>query len=101
RKARLIGWLRALWIPRREGYGICQAAARRHREQETAMRAVVRRNKQLVCDEIGELEPAEGQVLVKTLACGICGSDLHALHHMEHMVELGRRAGGADNGFDP
>jgi 2-desacetyl-2-hydroxyethyl bacteriochlorophyllide A dehydrogenase len=65
------------------------------------VRAVVRRNKQLVCDEIGDLEPAEGQVLVKTLACGICGSDLHALHHMEHMIELSRRAGGADNGFDP
>jgi threonine dehydrogenase-like Zn-dependent dehydrogenase len=65
------------------------------------MRAVVRRNKQLVCDEIGELEPAEGQVLVKTLACGICGSDLHALHHMEHMIELSRRAGGVDGGFDP
>ena len=65
------------------------------------MRAVVRRNKQLVCDEIAELEPAAGQVLVRTLACGICGSDLHALHHMEHMIELGRRAGGGDNGFDP
>ena len=65
------------------------------------MRAVVRRNKQLVCDEIAELEPAAGQVLVRTLACGICGSDLHALHHMEHMIELGRRGGGGDNGFDP
>src|SRR6478735_9758085 len=66
------------------------------------MRAVIRRNKQLVCDEIAELEPAEGQVLVRTLACGICGSDLHALHHMEHMIELGRRGGGGgDNGFDP
>jgi threonine dehydrogenase-like Zn-dependent dehydrogenase len=65
------------------------------------MKAVVRRNKALVCDEIGELEPAAGQVLVKTLACGICGSDLHALHHMEHMIELSRRAGGLDNGFDP
>ncbi|MBS0360466.1 MAG: zinc-binding dehydrogenase [Proteobacteria bacterium] len=65
------------------------------------MRAVVRRNKQLVCDEIGELEPGAGQVLVKTLACGICGSDLHALHHMEHMIELGKRGGGGDSGFDP
>lgn len=65
------------------------------------MRAVVRRNKQLVCDEIADLEPAEGQVLVRTLACGICGSDLHALHHMEHMIELSRRGGGMDGGFDP
>lgn len=65
------------------------------------MRAVIRRNKQLVCDEIPELTPADGQVLVKTLACGICGSDLHALHHMEHMIDLAKRAGGGDNGFDP
>ncbi|MFL5295067.1 MAG: zinc-binding dehydrogenase [Phenylobacterium sp.] len=65
------------------------------------MRAVIRRDRRLVCDEIAELEPAEGQVLVKTLACGICGSDLHALHHMEHMIDLSRRAGGLDNGFDP
>ncbi len=65
------------------------------------MRAVVRRNKALVCDEIAELEPAEGQILVKTLACGICGSDLHALHHMEHMIDLSRRAGAPDSGFDP
>lgn len=65
------------------------------------MKAVIRRDKRLVCDEIAELEPAEGQVLVKTLACGICGSDLHALHHMEHMIDLSRRAGAPDNGFDP
>ncbi len=65
------------------------------------MRAVVRRNKRLVCDEIGELEPEAGQVLVRTLACGICGSDLHALHHMEHMIDLSRRAGGMGTGFDP
>ena len=65
------------------------------------MRAVVRRNKALVCDEIAELTPGEGQVLVKTLACGICGSDLHALHHMEHMIDLSRRGGAPDSGFDP
>jgi 2-desacetyl-2-hydroxyethyl bacteriochlorophyllide A dehydrogenase len=65
------------------------------------MRAVIRRNKQLVCDEIEDLTPGEGQVLVKTLACGICGSDLHALHHMEHMIETSRRAGGGPITFDP
>lgn len=64
------------------------------------MRAVIRRNRQLVCDEIAELEPQAGQVLVRTLACGICGSDLHALHHMEHMIALSRRAGAVSD-FDP
>jgi len=65
------------------------------------MRAVIRRNKQLVCDEIDDLVPGEGQVLVRTLACGICGSDLHALHHMEHMIETSRKAGGGAMNFDP
>jgi threonine dehydrogenase-like Zn-dependent dehydrogenase len=57
------------------------------------MRAVVRRNKALVCDEVADPVPGPGQVLVKTLCCGICGSDLHALHAFEHMLELGARTG--------
>ncbi|MDZ4372040.1 MAG: zinc-binding dehydrogenase [Phenylobacterium sp.] len=65
------------------------------------MKAVIRRDKRLICDEIADLRPAQGQILVKTLACGICGSDLHALHHMEHMIDLSRRAGAPDTGFDP
>ena len=66
------------------------------------MRAVIRRNKQLICDEVADLTPGPGQILVRTLACGICGSDLHALHHMEHMIETATRAsGGFGSGFDP
>lgn len=64
------------------------------------MRAVVRRNRALVCDEIETPQPGPGQTLVKTLACGICGSDLHALHYLDHMVDLTRRAGGVGN-LDP
>ena len=64
------------------------------------MRAVVRRGGALVCDEIAEIEPGPGQTLVKTLACGICGSDLHALHHLDHMVALSKRAGGGATGLD-
>jgi threonine dehydrogenase-like Zn-dependent dehydrogenase len=60
------------------------------------MRAVVRRSGKLICDEIADLEPGPGQTLVRTLACGICGSDLHALHHLDHMVDMTRRAGGGD-----
>jgi len=58
------------------------------------MRAVVRRGPgNLVVDDIAMPEPAAGQVLAKTLCCGICGSDLHAVHSMEAMVELGKRSG--------
>jgi threonine dehydrogenase-like Zn-dependent dehydrogenase len=64
------------------------------------MRAVVRRNRQLVCDEVADPVPEAGQVLVRTLACGICGSDLHALHSFEHMLDLGARAG-SPSSIDP
>jgi threonine dehydrogenase-like Zn-dependent dehydrogenase len=57
------------------------------------MRAVVKRGTRLVLDDVADLTPGPGQALVRTLACGICGSDLHMLHHMEHMLSLGRRAG--------
>lgn len=59
------------------------------------MRAVVRRGPQLILDTLPDPVPGAGQVLAKTLCCGICGSDLHAVHGMEAMVALGRRAGEA------
>lgn len=42
----------------------------------------------LVVDELEERAPLAGQVSVEVLACGICGSDLHALHHADQMVEM-------------
>ena len=39
--------------------------------------------------------PGPGEVLARTLACGICGSDLHALKHAEKFVELSRKNGNA------
>ncbi len=59
------------------------------------MRATVMRNKKLVVADIAVPAPGPGEVLVKTLACGICGSDLHALKYAERLVEGARRAGGA------
>src|SRR5438477_10430100 len=59
------------------------------------MRAAVMRNKRLVVDKIAEPEPGPGEVLVKTLACGICGSALHTLKHAEKLVEGAKRSGGA------
>lgn len=59
------------------------------------MRAAVMRDSSLVIDDIDVPEPAAGEVLVKTLACGICGSDLHALKHAQKMVAASEEAGGS------
>ncbi len=62
------------------------------------MKAVVRRGSKLEVDKNFELpQPGTGQVIVKTLCCGICGSDLHALHHMDHFVSVGQRSGAFRN----
>ena len=57
------------------------------------------RDKQLVVDELADPTPGPGQVLVRTVACGICGSDLHTLQHADQMVEMstaGSASGRAD-----
>ena len=58
------------------------------------MKAVIRRNGKLVVDQMGDLSAGPGQLLVKTLACGICGSDLHALDHYDHMIDMTGGNGG-------
>ena len=54
------------------------------------MRAAIFRNGEIVVDTMAEPKPGPGQVLVRTLACGICGSDLHARKHAHLMVEMTR-----------
>ena len=51
------------------------------------------RGGRLVVADVADPAPGSGEVLVKTLACGICGSDLHALKHSDRMVEASRRTG--------
>ncbi len=51
------------------------------------MRAAVMRDSKIVADDVPEPVPGPGEVLVKSLACGICGSDLHALKHAKQFVE--------------
>ena len=46
----------------------------------------------IVVDDVDEPLLEAGQVRVRTLACGICGSDLHALHHADRMVDMSRHA---------
>lgn len=64
------------------------------------MRALVRRGPALLLDDVPDAIPDAGQIVARTLACGICGSDLHAVHHLEHGVEMGLRSGAADT-IDP
>ena len=45
------------------------------------MRAAIFRAGNIVTGSIPDPVPAAGQVLVKTICCGICGSDLHAAKH--------------------
>jgi threonine dehydrogenase-like Zn-dependent dehydrogenase len=56
------------------------------------VKAAVLRDGRMVVDDIADPVPGEGQVLVQTKACGICGSDLHAAQHAERMVELTKEA---------
>lgn len=59
------------------------------------MRAVLMERGRLWVDDIPPPEPRTGEVLVRSIACGICGSDLHAVAHTTQFVETSRAAGGA------
>ena len=48
------------------------------------MRAAILRNRRIEVGDVPLPEPGPGEVLVKTLACGICGSDLHVFHRAQH-----------------
>jgi threonine dehydrogenase-like Zn-dependent dehydrogenase len=56
------------------------------------MRAAIFRNGDIVVDDVADPTPGEGQVLVKTLCCGICGTDLHAAKFTQQFVERTVRA---------
>ncbi|HJQ06096.1 MAG TPA: zinc-binding dehydrogenase [Nocardioides sp.] len=57
------------------------------------MRAVVCHQSELSVQEVPDLEPGRGQVLIDVERCGICGSDLHARVHgdatAKDVAELG------------
>lgn len=61
-----------------------------------AMSAVVMRKGGLELIEAPIPQPGPGEVLVKTLANGICGSDLHAVTHGAELVAGFRAVTGAD-----
>ncbi|MEM7094791.1 MAG: zinc-binding dehydrogenase [Actinomycetota bacterium] len=71
------------------------------------MKAAVLTNGTMTVEELPDLAPGPGQVLVEPIACGICGSDLHTVDHAHDLVESARVArgpgepGGFASGFDP
>jgi threonine dehydrogenase-like Zn-dependent dehydrogenase len=58
------------------------------------MRAVVARGGALVVDRVDDPSAGSGHVLVRSLAAGICGSDLHALADFPRFCDLMGRVGG-------
>ena len=52
------------------------------------MKAAVMRDGRLLVDDVDTLPPQPGQLIAEVLACGICGSDLHALTHADQLVEM-------------
>ena len=52
------------------------------------MRSAVLRQGRMIVTEVADPVPACGQVLCRALACGICGSDLHFVHHGRRLAEL-------------
>ena len=65
------------------------------------MKAAILRNSQMVVDEIDDLTPGPGQVLVEPIACGICGSDLHTVDHAHDLVQSAIETGRGLFHFDP
>ena len=55
----------------------------------------------MVVDEIDELTPGPNQVLVSTIACGICGSDLHTVDHAHKLASTAREVAMSTFVFDP
>lgn len=64
------------------------------------MRAAVTRSGGIEVEDVEEPVPGPGQVLVQTLACGICGSDLHAAADLRRFADLVAEVGGP-GGLDP
>ena len=63
------------------------------------MKAVVMQDAVLKVEDLADPEPGPGEALVKTLACGICGSDLHMLHQCDDVLG-GFQRGGMPLDFD-
>ncbi|NIB38026.1 zinc-binding dehydrogenase [Pseudomaricurvus alkylphenolicus] len=57
------------------------------------MQAAIIRDKQFWIEDIPTPQPGPGQVLVKVLSCGICGSDIHLFNQGPDLVAKAAAAG--------
>lgn len=57
------------------------------------MKAVVCQHAELRVEDVAEPDPARGQVRLRVLRCGICGSDLHARTGADAWADLAVRSG--------
>lgn len=57
------------------------------------MRAVACQHGELDLVELPAPEPGPGQVRLEVTRCGICGSDLHARHGIDHWADLSEKVG--------
>lgn len=57
----------------------------------------------MVVEDLDDLEPGPGQVLVEPIACGICGSHLHTVDHAHELIDAAVAAGvhSFTTGLDP
>lgn len=55
----------------------------------------------MVVDDWPDLNPGPGQILIETIACGICGSDLHTVDHAHEMADTAKEVGMGVFAFDP
>lgn len=60
------------------------------------MKAVSCLNSTLEVVDLPEPRPAEGQLVLEVLRCGICGSDLHAKDHADELTEVMAEGGYTD-----
>ena len=51
------------------------------------MRALVCHGGELDVADVADPSPSRGQLVLDVLACGICGSDLHARRHCDELAE--------------
>ena len=55
------------------------------------MRGAVVENSELKIVDLPDPQPRSNELLVKSLVCGICGTDLHCLHHSHELAESTRQ----------